>query len=190
VIPLGVAAAVAVLIVGAVARSYNRFVAQRQLIANAWSNVDTELQRRHELVPNLVTTVRGYAGHEKATLDAVTSARQAAVVAAHHAPPDAAPDAGAENDLGRCLRQLLAVVEAYPELKASSHFLELQHELTRTENRLQASRRIFNGNVRDYNRRIESFPSLLVARVFRFSRAEYFELTDVAVDTAPRARVF
>jgi LemA protein len=173
-----VATAVLVLLVVALVRSYNRFVEQRQLIENAWSNVDTELQRRRELVPNLVATVRGYAAHERTTLDAVISARQVAV--------EAGTDATAENALGRGIRQLLAVAEAYPDLRASQHFLELQHELTRTENRLQAARRIFNGNVRDYNRRTESFPALLIARAFSMRRAEYFELEDNAPLSAPR----
>lgn len=164
-----IAAAAAVIVVATI-RSHNRFVTQRQLMANAWSNVDTELHRRHDLVPNLVATVRGYAAHERATLDGVITARQRAV--------DANGDAKAENSLGHGIRQLLALCEAYPDLRASDHFLELQRELTRTEDRLQASRRIFNGNVRDYNRRVESFPTMLVARTFGFSSADYFELDD------------
>jgi LemA protein len=168
----GIAAGLAVLCLLALARSYNRFVDQRQVLENSCSNVDTELQRRHELVPNLVATVRGYAAHEKTTLDAVVQARQLAV-----GTPTG--DAPAQNALSGAIRQLLALSEAYPDLRASEQFLVLQHELTRTENRLQASRRIFNGNVRDYNQRIDSFPSLLVAKLFGFSRSDYFELTDV-----------
>jgi LemA protein len=161
-----------------VMRSYNRFVEQRQLIDNAWSNVDTELQRRHDLVPNLVETVRGYAAHERATFESVTLARQAAMAA----DATATGRVGAENQLVGGLRKLVAVAEAYPDLRASSHFLELQAELAGTENRIQAARRIFNGNVREYNRRTESFPSLAIARAFHFAPAEYFELDPLVRD--------
>jgi LemA protein len=172
IVVLGVVVAVVALAALAVARSYNRFVEQRQLIDNSWSNVDTELQRRHDLVPNLVESVRGYAAHERATFDSVISARQAAIAA----DPSAEGRAGAENQLVTGIRKLVAVAEAYPDLRASAHFLELQAELTGTENRIQAARRIFNGNVRDYNRRIESFPSLAIARACHFPHAAYFEL--------------
>jgi LemA protein len=155
-----------------VARSYNRFVEQRQLIDNSWSNVDTELQRRHDLVPNLVESVRGYAAHERTTFDSVISARNAAIAA----DPSVEGRTGAENELVGRLRKLVAVAEAYPDLRASAHFLELQAELAGTENRIQAARRIFNGNVRDFNTRIDSFPSIAVARAFHFSHAAYFEL--------------
>jgi LemA protein len=181
-----------VLIVAGLAtmRSYNRFVEQRQLVVNSWSNVDTELQRRHDLVPNLVETVRGYAAHERSTLDSVIAARQAAVAA----DPTATGRAEAENQLVGGLRKLVAVAEAYPDLRASAHFLELQTELTTTENRIQAARRIFNGNVRDLNRRVDSFPSMLVARAFHVAPAAYFELDPLVrgagapvVDLAARA---
>jgi LemA protein len=177
------AAAIALVVVVALFASYNRFVTQRQLIANSWSNVDTELQRRHDLVPNLVETVKGYAAHERTTLEAVTIARTRASLSAdvRSAGPSAPPAAsseriGAEQSLSAGLRQLLALQEAYPSLAASFHFLELQQELVRTENRIQAARRFFNGNVRDYNRRVESFPSLVVAALFGFRRHEYFEI--------------
>lgn len=152
--------------------SFNRFVSQRQLIDNSWSNVETELRRRHDLVPNLVETVRGYASHEQSTLVEVIEARRAAA----DARGDAAAHEGAENLLTEGLRHLLAVSEDYPELVASSHFLELQRELVTTEDRLQAARRLFNGNVRDYNRRIEQIPSMLIARIGRFARRDYFEV--------------
>jgi LemA protein len=152
--------------------SFNRFVSQRQLIDNSWSNVETELRRRHDLVPNLVETVRGYASHEQATLVEVIEARQAATDATGGAPEHE----GAENVLTAGLRHLLAVSEDYPELVASRHFLELQRELVTTEDRIQAARRLFNGNVRDHNRRIEQIPSMLVARVAGFERHEYFEV--------------
>ena len=165
------AGAVALLLVAAVI-SYNRFVSQRQLIDNAWANVDTELRRRYDLIPNLVRTVQGYAAHERATLEAVVEARNAAV--AEEGPAD--EQVGPERALVHSLRSLLALSEAYPDLKADEHFLELQAELAITEDRIQAARRLFNGNVRDYNQRVESVPSNLIATLGRFQRREYFEV--------------
>ena len=151
--------------------SYNRFVRQRQLIDNSWSNVDTELKRRHDLVPNLVSTVRGYAAHERATLEAVIEARPSAVAAT-----GPAAQAQSENVLADALRQLLALREAYPDLKANTGFLDLQRELVNTEDRIQAARRLYNSNVRDYDTRVESFPTMVVARLAHFGREDYFEL--------------
>jgi LemA protein len=155
--------------------SYNRFVSQRQLIANSWSNVDSELQRRHDLIPNLVETVRGYAAHEHRTFEVVIAARAQAIAVRG----SAAAQTPAERDVVAGMRRLLGVSEAYPELRASLHFLQLQEELVTTENRIQAARRFFNGNVRDYNRRVDSFPSLVVARICRFGPEEYFEVEPV-----------
>jgi LemA protein len=152
--------------------SYNRFVDERQTITNSWSNVDTELQRRYDLIPNLVDTVRGYAAHERTTFEAVMQAR-AGALATKGSPTD---QSGIENQLVAGLRQLLAVSEAYPDLRASRHFVDLQQQLITTENRIQAARRVFNGNVRAFNRRVESIPSNLVASVMRLPRAEYFEV--------------
>ncbi|MFT5201263.1 MAG: LemA protein [Candidatus Aldehydirespiratoraceae bacterium] len=179
--PLTVAAIVGVVVLGWVIVSFNRFVSQRNLIANSWSNVETELRRRYDLIPNLVETVRGYASHEQDTLTAVIEARQGAI-GAHG---DAAEQGGPENILVQGLRQLMAVSEDYPDLLASGQFLELQRELVTTEDRIQAARRLFNGNVRGYNRRVESVPSLLIAVVGRFAKANYFEI-DEAV-RAPRS---
>lgn len=159
--------------------SYNRFVSQRQLIDNAWSNVDTELQRRHELIPNLVATVKGYAAHERDTLDAVVRARTTAVAGGSGAEEQARQ----ENVLGDSVRQLLALQEAYPDLKADEAFAELQRELVVTEDRIQAARRLYNGNVREYNRRVESVPSVVIASIAGFARAEYFEIEPIARDT-------
>jgi LemA protein len=164
--------------------SYNRFVSQRQLIDNAWSNVDTELRRRYDLIPNLVRTVQGYAVHERQTLETVVAARRAAVDADGGASGQAAP----EGELVRSLRSLLALSEAYPDLKADAHFLELQQELAITEDRIQAARRLFNGNVREYNQRVESVPSNLVALLAGFRRHDYFEL-DAAIRDADPPRV-
>jgi LemA protein len=176
----------AVVALGAIAttRSYNRFVQQRQLIDNAWSNVDTELTRRHDLVPNLVEVVKGYAAHERSTLESVITARAAAVAASGTGTAQAGP----ENDLAQGVRRLLALIESYPDLRAAEHFLELQAELSRTENRIQAARRIYNGNVREYNQRTETVPSVLIARAFGFVASPYFEVDPIVHDTgAPSA---
>jgi LemA protein len=169
-----IAIAIPLAVVLAVVVSYNRFVSQRQLIANSWSNVDTELQRRYDLIPNLVETVKGYAAHERAVLERVTEARGRA--AANHGSPVA--QARDENVLVGAVRQMFAVAERYPDLKASSSFLALQEELVTTEDRIQAARRFFNNNVRDYNRRTEAFPSMLIASMFGFQREEYFEIEE------------
>jgi LemA protein len=171
---------VAVVVVAWLWLSYNRFALQRELVANSWSTVDTELRRRYDLIPNLVTTVKGYAAHERATLETVTRARSQAV-AATGTPEE---QARAENVLVDGLKQLLAVAEAYPDLRADRHFSELQQELAATENRIQAARRIFNGNVRDLNRRVEQIPSNLVAKLGGFDRSEYFQI-DEAAHTVP-----
>lgn len=173
-----VALAVVLGLGAAVVVSYNRFVEQRQLVRDAWANVDTELQRRADLVPNLVATVRAYAAHERAVLDEVTEARSRAV-ADHVGVDDRAAD---EQRLAGALRHLFAVVEGYPELRASSQFLALQQELAATEDRIQAARRFHNANVRDLNRRVESVPSNLVASAFGFHREAYFEVEPVLRD--------
>ena len=162
---------IAVLVI-AVVVSYNRFVNQRNLIRNAWSNIDTELQRRYDLIPNLVETVKGYAAHEREVLDSVTQAR-AGAVSTQGSP---AEQAAAEGPLVGALRQLFAVAENYPRLMANENFVKLQHELAITEDRLQASRRFYNANVQDYNTRVQSFPSNLIARQFHFTEHEFFEV--------------
>jgi LemA protein len=173
--------AVAVVVIALlVAISYNRFVHQRNLVRNAWHNIDTELQRRYDLVPNLVEVVRGYAAHEQRVLEAVTAARAGALAAT--GPADV--QEGPERVLVAELRSLLAVVERYPDLKASEHYTALQRELVDTEDRIQVARRIYNANVRALNTRVQSFPSLLVAGFFRFGEAPYFEV-DPAVGAPP-----
>jgi LemA protein len=166
--------------------AYNRFVRQRQLIDNAWSNVDTELKRRYELIPNLVATVKGYAAHERDTLEAVVKARAEAVAS----DGGARAQAQDENVLVDALKQLLALREAYPDLKANAHFLDLQSQLVTTEDRIQAARRLYNANVRDYNTRVQSFPSALVAKSGGFAPAEFFELQPAIRDAgAPEVRL-
>jgi len=154
--------------------TYNGLVRLRLHVRESWSAIDTELKRRYDLIPNLVETVKGYAAHERETLQAVIDARSRAV-ASTGSPGTQARDEGV---LVRALRQLFAVVEGYPELKANRNFLQLQEELTLTENRIQAARRFYNANVRDLNTRIEVFPSNLVASLFRFQKEEFFEIED------------
>jgi LemA protein len=178
---LVVVGSVALLLILAGVVSYNRFVSQRHLIANAWSNVDTELRRRYDLIPNLVRTVEGYATHEREVLRSVVEARSKAV----RSYGDVSDQEPPEQALVESLRSLLAVAEAYPDLKADEHFLELQRELAVTEDRIQAARRLFNGNVRDYNQRVQSVPSNIVAAVARFRRREYFELEAAVRDAGP-----
>ena len=151
---------------------YNALVSLRNYIRESWSDVDTELKRRYDLIPNLVVTVNGYAAHEQGTLERVTELRNRC--AANHGPVgDQARD---EVQLVDSLKQLLAVVENYPQLKADQHFLQLQQELINTENRIQAARRFYNGNVRDYRNKREIFPSNLVAGMFGFQPEEFFSV--------------
>jgi LemA protein len=178
---LWIIVAVIVLVGVALVVSYNRFVSQRNLVAESWRQIDVELHRRHDLIPNLVETVKGYASHERGVFDAVTQARAAAV------SPGSSPAAQAQQEgvLGQALGRLFAVAEAYPDLKASTNFLELQKQLTETEDRIAAGRRFYNANVRALNTRVESFPSNVVAGTFGFKKAEYFEVEDVAIRSAP-----
>jgi len=156
--------------------SYNRFVRQRNLVQESWRQIDVELTRRHDLVPNLVETVKGYAAHEKAVFSAVTEARAAAIGAG-----GVAAKAQAENQLGTAMKGLFAVAEAYPDLKAAGPFQQLQAQLAETEDRVAAGRRFYNGNVRSLNTRVEAFPSSVVAGLFHFDKADYFETDDPAV---------
>jgi len=151
---------------------YNGLVGLRNHIAESWGNIDTELKRRYDLIPNLVATVKGYAAHERQTLERVVALRDRC--AANQGP--VAGQAADEQELVATLKQLLVVVENYPQLKADQHFLALQTELTNTENRIQAARRFYNGNIRDYRNKCESFPSNLVARAFNFQPRDYFDV--------------
>ncbi len=166
--------AVILLIVFGGISSYNRFVSQRNLVRDAWANIDTELRRRYDLIPNLVETVKGYASHEREVFENVTKAR-AMATAATGSP---AEQAAAEGPLVAALRQLFAGAENYPDLKANQNFLALQSELSNTEDRLQTARRFYNSNVRDYNRRVQSFPSNLVASSFGFKEEQFFEVDE------------
>ncbi len=173
---------VAVLLVTSVIVSYNRFVRQRTLVDESWGGIDVELSRRHDLIPNLVETVQGYATHEREVLERLVRAREAA--AAHREDRPHAREEF-EDSVTLALQSVLARVEAYPDLRASSNFLHLQRELTLTEDRIAAARRFYNGNVRAYNTRVRTFPSNLVAGTFRFRTRDFFELTDPATASVP-----
>ena len=176
-----------VVVVGlALVVSYNRFVNQRQLIRNAFANIDTELRRRYDLIPNLVETVKGYAAHEREVFEEVARTRSAAAGTTGQSP---AAQAAAEGPFVAALGRLFAVAENYPELKANQNFLALQSELSNTEDRIQASRRFYNANVQDYNRRVNSFPSAFIAQMFNFKEEEFFEIPEAqraVVAEAPR----
>jgi LemA protein len=170
-----------VVLAGWAISAYNGLVRLRNLVQESWRQIDVELHRRHDLIPNLVETVKGYAAHERETLEAVIAARNAAV-----APGSSVQDQAAqENVLSATLGRLFAVAEAYPQLRANENFLALQRELTDTEDRIAAGRRFYNANVRGLNTKVESFPSNFVAGMFHFSRADYFEADDPVVRSAP-----
>lgn len=153
--------------------SYNSFVRLVNRAKEAWSDIEVQLKRRYDLIPNLVNTVKGYMTHESGAFEKVTAARSAAMGAS-----TAADKAKAEGELAGTLKSLFAVAEAYPDLKANTTFFELQRELSDTENKIQASRRFYNANVRDLNIAVESFPSNVIAGIFKFGKMELFDLPD------------
>ena len=160
--------------------TFNSIVRLRNQAEEAFSDIDVQLKRRHDLIPNLVETVKGYAAHERQVFENVTAARSAATAA--HGPE---AQAQAENQLTGALRQLFAVAENYPDLKANQNFLELQNELTDTEDKIQASRRFYNMTVRDLNTKVQQFPASIVARVANAHEREFFELEDQAERQVP-----
>ena len=165
--------------------TYNRFIRLRQHIHESWSDIDVELKRRYELIPNLVATVKGYAAHERELLERVTELRNRA--AANHG--SAASQAVDESALMLGMKQLFAVVEGYPELKANANFLALQGQLAETEDRIAAARRFFNGNVRDMNVLRNSFPSSIVGSMFNFEQGTFFEIDNAAERVVPRVEL-
>jgi len=178
--------AVVVLIGLGLVVSYNRFVSQRNQVRSSFANIDTELKRRYDLIPNLVETVKGYAAHEREVFEEVARTRSAAAATSGQSP---AAQAAAEGPFVQALGRLFAVAENYPELKANQNFLSLQAELANTEDRIQAARRFYNSNVQDYNRRVQSFPSALIASSFGFKEEEFFEIPEAeraVVAQAPR----
>jgi len=179
--------AVIVVIAILVIASYNSLVAMRQRVNQAFADVDVQLKQRHDLIPNLVETVKGYAAHERGTLEAVIQARNSAVAAAGQGP---AAQGAAENQLTGALRQIFALSENYPDLKANANFQQLQAELTDIENKIAASRRFFNNAVTEYNTGIQRFPAVLFAGMFGFTQRTFFDLGDdrKTVEAAPQVK--
>lgn len=164
--------------------AYNRFISLINRTNEAWSDIDVQLKRRYDLIPNLIETVKGYAKHESSVFAEVTEARakatQVHIDPSNITPAQIAAMSGAESSLTQSLGKLLAIAEAYPDVKANQNFLSLQAELADTENKIQASRRFYNGNVRDLNIAVESFPSNLIAKMFSFIKMEFFEVEEEA----------
>ncbi|MBI2099873.1 MAG: LemA family protein [Candidatus Vogelbacteria bacterium] len=159
---------------------YNSFIGLRTQSDEAWSDIEVQMKRRYDLIPNLVNTVKGYAAHESTAFEKVTQARAAAMSAG-----SVAEKGQAENMLTSALKSVFAIAEAYPELKANQNFLELQRELSDTENKIQAARRFYNGNIRDLNVKIASFPSNIVANSFGFKPRDFFDLEGQAAAREP-----
>lgn len=159
---------------------YNGFITLRNRAQEAWSDIDVQLKRRYDLIPNLVNTVKGYATHESETFEKITEARSKAMQAG-----TPAEKGEAENMLSGTLKSLFAISEAYPELKANTNFLQLQSELSDTENKIMASRRFYNGNVRDFNTGVEMFPGNIIAGIFKFTKMEFFELEQDSAEKNP-----
>lgn len=153
---------------------YNGLVRLKNRVDEAWSDIDVQLKRRYDLIPNLVSTVKGYASHESQTLEAVVNARNIAMAAQNNG--DAKAQGEAENALSGTLKSIFALAENYPDLKANTNFLELQRELSDTENKIQAARRFYNGNVRDFNTKIQTFPNNLIASQLKFKEYNFFTI--------------
>ncbi len=179
-LPFIIVIIVVVVLVGLVIASYNGLVRSRNQVENAWSQIDVQLKRRLDLIPNLVETVKGYAAHERETLTAVVEARNAAIAA----PDTPKAQANADGVLSGALRQLFALSESYPDLKANQNFLALQEELTATEGRVAYARQFYNDSVLTYDNKLESFPTVILAKMFNFESREYFE-ADEQARTAP-----
>jgi len=159
---------------------YNGFISLKNRAQEAWSDIDVQLKRRYDLIPNLVNTVKGYAAHESNAFEKVTEARSRAMQAG-----SMVEKGNAENQLSGTLKSLFAISEAYPELKANTNFMELQRELSDTENKIMASRRFYNGNVRDFNTGVQMFPGNIIASMFKFKVLEFFELEQDSAEKNP-----
>ena len=177
---------IVLLVVGGIypAVAFNRLVRQRNQLREAWSGMDVQLKRRHDLVPNLVQCVQGYRGHEQTVLGEIAAARTRAQSA--QGVPNAS---AAENELTKNLRSLFILAEAYPDLKADASFRQLSASLVEIEDNIQYARRFYNGTVRDYNNLVQSFPSLMVARIFGFAPAEFFEIETATERAAPQVKL-
>lgn len=177
---------VIVLVVLWLIATFNSLITARNQVQEAWSDIDVQLKRRHDLIPNLIATVKGYAAHERQLFEKVTEARSRAISA--QATGNIAKSGQAENMLTDALKSLFAVAEAYPELKANENFAKLQDELSDTENKIQAARRFYNGNVRDYNTKLQVFPTNLLGGMMGFQAREFFELDDVSEKKTPQVK--
>ena len=175
--------AIAIIFVLILAGIYNGLVGARNQVKNAWAQIDVQLKRRHDLIPNLTETVKGYMQHERGTLEAVTSARTTAIKAADSG---VAAQARAEGELSQALGRLFAVAENYPDLKASQNFVALQEELTSTENKISFARQFYNDSVLQYNNKTQMFPSNIIAAMGGFKAGEFFEVTDTAERDVPK----
>ncbi len=168
---------------------YNSLVTSRNRVDEAWSDIEVQLKRRYDLIPNLVNTVKGYAAHEQGTLDKVTQARaKATSITMDPSKLDAEQMAkfqAAQGELTQALGKLFALSEAYPDLKANQNFLSLQHDLTDTEDKIQASRRFYNGNVRDFNTKLQTFPTNMIANMFSFTTRAFFDIDEKGVEGQP-----
>ena len=173
--------AVVALIVIWVVGAYNRFITHKNRADEAWADIEVQLKRRYDLIPNLVNTVKGYATHESGTLEKVIAARNSAM----QSSGTSSAHAEAENALSGALKSVFALAESYPDLKANTNFLELQRELSDTENKIQSARRFYNGNVRDYNTMLQVFPSNVIANMFKFDKKEFFDIPDNGVESQP-----
>ncbi len=179
-----VISAIAIIIVFWFVIIYNRFVKDKNLIREAWSGIDVQLKRRNDLIPNLVDAVKGYSGYEKSLFERITELRSKA-----SSQEQIKEKAHTENDLTKAIVNLLIIAEAYPDLKASTNFLDLQKELADTEDQLQYARRYYNGVVRDYNIRVESFPSNLIANTFNYKVEDYFEIELASERMSPQVKI-
>lgn len=164
---------IAVIIVGWAVLTYNSFISGKNRYTEAWADIEVQLKRRYDLIPNLVNTVKGYATHESTAFEKVTEARAKAMQAS-----SIGDHASAEKVLGQAVTGLFGIAEAYPDLKANTNFLELQRELSDTENKIQAARRFYNGVVRDFNTKLQTVPSNIIGKTFGFKNAEFFDLAD------------
>ena len=173
---LWVVLGIIVILILAIIGMYNSLIRLKNRVDEAWSDIDVQLKRRYNLIPNLIETVKGYASHEKETLEKVVQARNAAMQA--QSGGDVKKAAEAENMLSSTLKSIFALSESYPDLKANQNFLELQRELSDTENKIQASRRFYNGNVRDFNTKIQVFPTNIIAGMLNFKAREFFEIEE------------
>ena len=171
---------IAIIVVGWFVLVYNSFIRGKNQYTEAWADIEVQMKRRYDLIPNLVNTVKGYATHESTAFEKVTEARSKAMQA--HSIGE---HASAEKILGQAVTGLFGIAEAYPDLKANTNFLELQRELSDTENKIQAARRFYNGTVKDFNTKVESVPSNIVAKMFGFKQTEFFDLPDTDAAQQP-----